>query len=144
MAIYSPPPCFKGRTFKLCVLNRWDFNFCICRSHCMCVKTKSYMDKVSSYLKQSSKLQWSTADKHIKVLTCFPHRMALFPGCLLVFWTHRYGAGGFSTARHATVGQTGQCPALESVCGSFPPISGQMRKHNLITMDVSCALSKVV
>ena len=29
MAIYWPTPRFKGRTFKLCVLNRWDFNFCI-------------------------------------------------------------------------------------------------------------------
>ena len=27
MAIYWPTPGFKGRTFKLCVLTRWDFNF---------------------------------------------------------------------------------------------------------------------
>ena len=25
--IYWPTPGFKGRTFKLCVLARWDFNF---------------------------------------------------------------------------------------------------------------------
>ena len=25
MVIYSPPPCFKGSAFKLCVLNRLDF-----------------------------------------------------------------------------------------------------------------------
>ena len=25
MAICCPIPGFKGRTFKLCVLNRWDF-----------------------------------------------------------------------------------------------------------------------
>ena len=29
MAIYRPTPDFKGRTFKLCVLTRWDFNFCV-------------------------------------------------------------------------------------------------------------------
>ena len=29
MAIYWPLPRFKGRTFKLCVLTRWDFNFCV-------------------------------------------------------------------------------------------------------------------
>ena len=29
MAIYWPTPGFKGRMFKLCVLTRWDFNFCI-------------------------------------------------------------------------------------------------------------------
>ena len=29
MAIYWPTPSFKGRTFKLCVLTRWDFNFCV-------------------------------------------------------------------------------------------------------------------
>ena len=29
MAIYWPTPGYKGRTFKLCVLTRWDFNFCI-------------------------------------------------------------------------------------------------------------------
>ena len=29
MAIYWPTPGFKGRTFKLCILTRWDFNFCV-------------------------------------------------------------------------------------------------------------------
>ena len=29
MAIYWPTPGFKGRMSKLCVLTRWDFNFCI-------------------------------------------------------------------------------------------------------------------
>ena len=29
IAIYRPTPGFKGRTFKLCVLTRWDFNFCV-------------------------------------------------------------------------------------------------------------------
>ena len=29
MAIYWPTPDFKGRTFKLCVLTRWNFNFCV-------------------------------------------------------------------------------------------------------------------
>ena len=29
LAIYWPTPGFKGRTFKLCVLTRWDFNFCV-------------------------------------------------------------------------------------------------------------------
>ena len=29
MAIYWPSPGFKGRTFKLCILTRWDFNFCV-------------------------------------------------------------------------------------------------------------------
>ena len=29
MAIYWPTPGFKGRTFKLCGLIRWDYNFCV-------------------------------------------------------------------------------------------------------------------
>ena len=29
MAIYWPTPGFKGRTFMLCVLTRWEFNFCV-------------------------------------------------------------------------------------------------------------------
>ena len=29
MAIYWPTPGLKGRPFKLCVLTRWDFNFCV-------------------------------------------------------------------------------------------------------------------
>ena len=29
MAIYWPTPGFKGRAFKLCILSRWDFNFCV-------------------------------------------------------------------------------------------------------------------
>ena len=28
-AMYWPTPGFKGKTFKLCVLTRWDFNFCV-------------------------------------------------------------------------------------------------------------------
>ena len=32
MAIYWPTLGFNGRTFKLCVLTRWDFNFCVCGS----------------------------------------------------------------------------------------------------------------
>ena len=32
MAIYWPTPGFKGRTFKLCVFARWDFNFCVSSS----------------------------------------------------------------------------------------------------------------
>ena len=32
MAIYWPTQGFKGRTFKLCVLTRWDFNFYVRRS----------------------------------------------------------------------------------------------------------------
>ena len=29
MAIHWPTPGFKGRTFKVCVLTEWDFNFCV-------------------------------------------------------------------------------------------------------------------
>ena len=29
MARYWPTPGLKGRTFKLCVLTRWNFNFCV-------------------------------------------------------------------------------------------------------------------
>ena len=29
MAIYWPTPGCKGRTFKLCILKCWDFNFCV-------------------------------------------------------------------------------------------------------------------
>ena len=29
MAIYRPTLGFKGRAFKFCVLNSWDFNFCV-------------------------------------------------------------------------------------------------------------------
>ena len=34
MAIYWRTPGFKERTCKLCVLNQWDFNFCVRSSHC--------------------------------------------------------------------------------------------------------------
>ena len=32
MATYQPTPGFKGRTFKLCVLTRWDCNFSVSSS----------------------------------------------------------------------------------------------------------------
>ena len=41
MAIYWPTSGFKGRTFKLCVLTRWDFNFCVCSSPLRGVKSNT-------------------------------------------------------------------------------------------------------
>ena len=48
MAIYWPTPGFKGRTFKLCVLTRWDFNFSASAApHCGAFGSKRL--KVSLY-----------------------------------------------------------------------------------------------
>ena len=51
MAIYWPTPGLKGRTFKLCVLTRSDFNFCVrssplrgSRSKWVLTETKSWQD----------------------------------------------------------------------------------------------------
>ena len=38
MAIYWPTPSFKGRTFKVCVLNRCDFNPASAAPHCGRIK----------------------------------------------------------------------------------------------------------
>ena len=34
MAVCRPTPGFKGRTFRLCVLTRWDFNSASAAPHC--------------------------------------------------------------------------------------------------------------
>ena len=47
MAIYWSTPGFKGRTFKLCVLTRWDFNICI-HSSPLWVKRGRRTGKLSS------------------------------------------------------------------------------------------------
>ena len=41
MAIYWPTLGFKGRTFKLRVLTRWDFNFCVRSSPLRATRQKS-------------------------------------------------------------------------------------------------------
>ena len=41
MAKYWPTQGFKGRTFKLCVLIRWDFNFCV-RPRGLCWQVSSW------------------------------------------------------------------------------------------------------
>ena len=41
VAINWTSPGFKGRTFQLFVLNRWDFNFCVCSSPLAGQKTEA-------------------------------------------------------------------------------------------------------
>ena len=50
MAIYWPSPGFRGRTFKLCVLDRWDFNFCVRRSPTRGDSEHSFQNKVRAYI----------------------------------------------------------------------------------------------
>ena len=54
MAIYQPTPGFKERTFQLCVLTRWDFNFCVCSSH-----LRGVVSQASSVPSSSGKKKFS-------------------------------------------------------------------------------------
>ena len=40
---------FKGRTFKLCVLTKWDFNFCVRSSHCGWSRPCTYQTLVQCF-----------------------------------------------------------------------------------------------
>ena len=54
MAIYWPTPGFNGRTFKLCVLSRWDFNFFV-RSSPLRVSFNAAARESPSEMKKTSK-----------------------------------------------------------------------------------------
>ena len=67
MAIYWPTPGFKRRTSKLCVLNRWDFHFCVRSSplrgqNVACRKCHSSF-RIESYIRI-----------HDRVYFFFPHK----------------------------------------------------------------------
>ena len=55
MAIYSPTPDFKRRTFKLCVLTKWDFNFCVRSSPLRGIQTAEVGEKQHQVPKGQSK-----------------------------------------------------------------------------------------
>ena len=68
MAIYWPTPDLKGRMFKLCVLTRWDFKFCVRSSPlrerggggCLsaCVRVRAYVEQTFIFLRfQASEKQ---------------------------------------------------------------------------------------
>ena len=52
---YSPTPGLKGRTFKLCVLTRWDFNFCI-RSSPLRVRCHNGFKKSASSVSETARI----------------------------------------------------------------------------------------
>ena len=73
MAIYWPTASFKGRTFKLCVLNRWDFNFCVRSSPLREPGNMARTCTKMQYMHRSSRddptmsPQWRAVDAEIKV-----------------------------------------------------------------------------
>ena len=62
IAIYWPTPGFKGRTFKLCVLARWDFNFCVRSSPLRVTNKQSFKDHHHHHNNDSE--WWSKYFKH--------------------------------------------------------------------------------
>ena len=80
MAIYWPTPGFKGRTFKLCVLTRRDFNFCICSSPLWEIKLHRLTDcKCALNYKLCFECGWAQ-NKHMSKSTCWIRSSPLFPG----------------------------------------------------------------
>ena len=69
MAIYWPTPGFKGRTFKLCVLTRWDFNFCVRSPQLREVVNEVELSKVDNEVEPSkadNEVELSRADNKVK------------------------------------------------------------------------------
>ena len=88
MAICRPTPGFKGRTFNMCVLTKWDFNFCIrssplrgwlsaaaTRKMGSCGRFRNYASRMNSAYTLASRVEIRLADletfrgKHCRV--CF-------------------------------------------------------------------------
>ena len=71
MAIYWPTPGLKGRTFKLCVLIRWDFNFCVRSSplrgpHHVKVRPWVQVTEYRHDENESATSEWMTVNKNEK------------------------------------------------------------------------------
>ena len=69
MAIYWPIPGFKGRTFKLCVLTRWDFNFCV-RSSPLQVRPTERQRQREKTDRQTVRDRDSNSDERVTVWVC--------------------------------------------------------------------------
>ena len=107
MAMYWPTPGFKGRMFKLCVLTRWDFNFCTCSSpmqglsmgtctnhlwqktgwpHLFCVHTQEHVLATLSARKnlqdvlEKNEVDWS---RKFEIRKKF---LAVTEACMTIFW----------------------------------------------------------
>ena len=63
MAIYWPTPGFKGRTFKLCVLTRWDFNFCVRSSPLRVIQGLSCRNRQTGNIWHNRRHGYGTMDK---------------------------------------------------------------------------------
>ena len=82
MAIYWPTPGLKGRTFKLCVVTRWDFNFCVRSSPLRVTHTHTHTkshtttETWTAYLDDSNRKTNRTVQNHQDhgiLLTDAPH-----------------------------------------------------------------------
>ena len=70
MASYWSTPCFKGRTFKLCVLTRWDFNFCVRGS-----PLRGWLELSVPLYHQFIKLHVSPGERRLRPLTLGPTKV---------------------------------------------------------------------
>ena len=106
IAIYWPIPGFKGRTFKLCVLTRWDFNFCV----------------PSSPLRGQFMARWVDLLSQQRAVNDIHHDYIVFQEC------HLYNLGGatFKTSLRAA-GATLLSPRLQ---GAYNVTGSNKMGHN--------------
>ena len=75
MAIHWPTPDLKGRTFKLCVLTRWDFNFCV-RSSPLRGGAEDMKSRIVMF-KEEWKIAWATKEALYQLISVNSHTLNL-------------------------------------------------------------------
>ena len=85
MAIYWPTPGFKGRTFTLCVLTRWDFNFCVRSSPLRVREEMQWQQKALRCLLRMS-FEWASNSPvhHSKLYSKMNSEASILSWCFII------------------------------------------------------------
>ena len=133
MAVYCPTPGFKGRTFKFCVLIRWDFNFCVRSSplqrtkiksrnfpHCFCVLLTSIQ---SGRLHPNTHTPFTQQSRSRLTMPLPRHSV----GTYQVTSSHATRQGTLSHSRLSSLRHCGLALKVELVCAKWSNLLSQIR-----------------
>ena len=131
MAIYWPTPGFKGKMFKLCVLTRWDLNFCVRSSP---LRGWAWDISLSHLCKSTWYFQWTRVQPKEMILNCQIKLVAKWAVCLVCTWWLANHDLLLKSQRH--INTTDFCHQV-----SFTKDHPNKRPHHLKTTSLQSCLS---